>query len=204
METKICNKCGIEKEVCEFYKKPKKENEVRSTCKICMNNSSAKYNVVNKEMISEKNKKFRLENPEINKEKCRNYKINNPDYFSKWVEKNKEHRKKYIRGYNSDPKNKIKNSLRGRINELPNKKYNNPRTLNLVGCDYEFLLKYLEDKFTEGMNWDNYGYYGWHIDHMIPLSSAKTIEDIYKLYHYTNLQPLWGKDNMRKSNKILN
>jgi len=204
METKICNKCGIEKEVCEFYKKPKKENEVRSTCKICMNESSTKYNVVNKEILSEKNKKFRLENPEINKEKCRNYKINNPDYFSKWVEKNKEHRKKYIREYNSDPKNKIKNSLRGRINELLNKKYNNPRTLNLVGCDYEFLLKYLEDKFTEGMNWDNYGYYGWHIDHMIPISSAKTIEDIYKLYHYTNLQPLWGKDNMRKSNKILN
>jgi hypothetical protein len=204
MQTKICSKCGIEKEVCEFYKHSKNPNIYRGQCKKCMNNSSAQYNSNNKEIISEKNKKFRLENPEINKEKCRNYRRNNPNHFRKWVEKNREHRKKYILEYNSDPKNKVKNSLRSRINELLNKKYNNPRTLDLIGCDYEFLLKHLEDKFTEGMNWDNYGYYGWHIDHIIPLSSAKTIEDIYKLYHYTNLQPLWGKDNMQKSNKILN
>jgi len=204
MQTKICSKCGIEKEVCEFYKHSKNPNIYRGQCKKCMNNSSAQYNSNNKEIISEKNKKFRLENPEINKEKCRNYRRNNPNHFRKWVEKNREHRKKYILEYNSDPKNKVKNSLRSRINELLNKKYNNPRTLDLIGCDYEFLLKHLEDKFTEGMNWDNYGYYGWYIDHIIPLSSAKTIEDIYKLYHYTNLQPLWGKDNMQKSNKILN
>jgi hypothetical protein len=204
MQTKICSKCGLKKQVSEFYKNAKNPNIYRGQCKKCMNSNSAQYNENNKKIISEKNKRLRLENPEINKEKCRNYKRNNPDHFRKWIEKNKEHRKNYIREYNSDPKNKIKNSLRGRINELLNKKYNNPKTLSLVGCDYEFLLKYIEDRFTEGMTWDNYGYYGWHIDHIIPVSSAKTIEDIYKLYHYTNLQPLWGKENMRKSNKILN
>ena len=93
--------------------------------------------------------------------------------------------------------------MRSRINQLLNKKYKNPRTLELVGCDYEFLIKYIENKFTEGMSWDNYGYYGWHIDHIIPVSSVKTEEDIYKLYHYTNLQPLWAKDNLIKSDKIL-
>ena len=51
------------------------------------------------------------------------------------------------------------------------------------------------------MSWDNYG--DWHIDHIIPLSSAKTEEEIYKLAHYTNLQPLWAEDNIKKSNKIL-
>jgi hypothetical protein len=51
------------------------------------------------------------------------------------------------------------------------------------------------------MSWDNYGYYGWHIDHIIPLSSAKTKEEIYKLCHFKNLQPLWWTDNLSKGKK---
>lgn len=203
MEKKICSKCGIEKGVCEFYKNSKNPNIYRAQCKKCMNESSLSYHKKNSKIISEKNRKFRLENPEVNKEKCRLYKKNNPDYFKKWIEKNKEHRKKYINEYNSNPKNKIKNSLRSRINEILNKKYNNPRTLELIGCDYDFFIKYIENKFTDGMSWDNYGYYGWHIDHIIPVSLAKTKEDVYRLYHYTNLQPLWSKDNLKKSNKLL-
>ena len=53
------------------------------------------------------------------------------------------------------------------------------------------------------MSWENYGKDGWHIDHKIPLSSAKTDREIYELCHYTNLQPLWAKDNLKKSNKII-
>jgi hypothetical protein len=51
------------------------------------------------------------------------------------------------------------------------------------------------------MNWDNHG--EWHIDHKIPLSTAKNEEELYKLNHYTNLQPLWSTDNLKKSNKII-
>jgi len=53
------------------------------------------------------------------------------------------------------------------------------------------------------MSWENYGRNGWHVDHIIPLSSAKTEEEIYKLCHYTNLQPLWEVDNIKKGNKII-
>ena len=75
------------------------------------------------------------------------------------------------------------------------------KTFNIVGCSPEFLKEYLEKKFIGGMSWDNKG--DWHIDHIIPLSSAKTEEEIYKLCHYTNLQPLWSEDNLKKGNKMI-
>ena len=51
------------------------------------------------------------------------------------------------------------------------------------------------------MTWNNRS--EWHIDHIIPLSSAKTEEELYKLFHYTNLQPLWAKDNLIKGKKTI-
>jgi hypothetical protein len=54
------------------------------------------------------------------------------------------------------------------------------------------------------MCWENHGQFGWHIDHKIPLNSAKTEDEIYKLCHYTNLQPLWWKDNLEKRKKYYN
>ena len=76
------------------------------------------------------------------------------------------------------------------------------RTFQIIGCSPLYLKEYIEKKFTEGMCWNLVGK-EIHIDHIIPLSSAKTEEEIYKLCHYTNLQPLWAKDNLTKSNKIL-
>lgn len=79
----------------------------------------------------------------------------------------------------------------------------NNRTFEVVGLTPTELVSYLESKFLDGMTWENYGLQGWHIDHKIPLSSAKDEEELYKLCHYTNLQPLWSEDNLRKSNKFL-
>jgi hypothetical protein len=59
----------------------------------------------------------------------------------------------------------------------------------------------LETQFTDGMSWDNRS--EWHIDHIIPLSSAKTEDELYKLCHYENLQPLWAEDNLKKGARIL-
>ena len=202
METKICSKCKIEKEVCEFYKHSRNPNIYRGQCKKCMNESSLNYKKNNVEKINKKNKEYFEKNRELNKIKCTKYRNNNLEKSRELYRKRRLNNKEKINTYNQIPIIRLKNSLRSRINELMNKKYNNPRTIDLVGCDYEFLINYIEKKFTEGMSWDNYGYYGWHLDHIIPLSSAKTEEDMCKLYHYTNLQPLWAKENMKKSNKI--
>jgi len=73
----------------------------------------------------------------------------------------------------------------------------------IFGCSGDEMKKHLEKQFTDGMSWDNYGLHGWHIDHISPLSLSTTLNDLLEKAHYTNLQPLWAKDNIKKSNKII-
>jgi hypothetical protein len=76
------------------------------------------------------------------------------------------------------------------------------KTMELVGCTTENVMKHLESKFTEGMTWENYGQ--WHIDHIKPCASfnLEDVEEQKKCFHWTNLQPLWAKDNLVKGAKL--
>ena len=71
-----------------------------------------------------------------------------------------------------------------------------------IGLNSSELFDYLESKFQPGMTWENYGLRGWHVDHIIPLASANSLDEIIPLLHYTNLQPLWADDNIRKGAKM--
>lgn len=75
-----------------------------------------------------------------------------------------------------------------------------PETMAVVGCTIEFLKKYLEARFKEGMTWENYGSF-WHVDHVIPLAEAKTPSEVMRLSHYTNMQPLHWQENLSKGKK---
>jgi hypothetical protein len=77
------------------------------------------------------------------------------------------------------------------------------KTEALLGCSFEEFKAFLEAKFLPGMTWENRGKFGWHIDHVVPLSSAKDRDEMEKLCHYTNMQPLWAKDNHAKGAKML-
>jgi hypothetical protein len=79
---------------------------------------------------------------------------------------------------------------------IANKKVSLAKSIGIT--KYEFK-SYIESKFQDGMTWDNYG--DWHVDHIKPLSMAKTKDEVMELNHYTNLQPLWAIDNIKKSNK---
>ena len=102
-----------------------------------------------------------------------------------------------------DPEFKLSKTLRSRLgNAIRNqsaKKRNT--TINLTGCDLAFLKGYLEGKFTKGMTWENHG--KWHIDHIKPCCSfnLEDAEEQKKCFHYTNLQPLWARDNLVKGGK---
>ena len=79
------------------------------------------------------------------------------------------------------------------------------RTLNLLGCSAQKLRSHLEKRFKPGMNWSNYGINGWHVDHIVPIDffNLKNLKEQKKCFNYKNLQPLWAKENIIKSNKII-
>ena len=98
---------------------------------------------------------------------------------------------------------KIKENLRNRIYCVLNRNAKSEHTLDLLGCSVEELRTNLEKQFTKGMNWSNYGRKGWVVDHIKPCASfdlSKASEQ-RKCFHYTNLQPLWAKDNLEKGIK---
>jgi hypothetical protein len=76
-------------------------------------------------------------------------------------------------------------------------------TLELLGCSIENFRLYISSKFVNGMSWENYGYHTWHIDHIIPCweFDLSDKEQQKKCFHFSNMRPLWAKDNIIKSSK---
>lgn len=148
---------------------------------------------------------------EVCKEREKKYRLNNIEHHMEvqreWYRGNRERANEVRRVYQArriktDINFKILKRLREHtsrsLKKTVGKGYHSTR--ELLGADLHIVRKYLEDKFQEDMSWDNYG--KWHVDHVIPISSAKKRSDIFRLCHYTNLQPLWATDNHRKSNKM--
>ena len=228
METKVCKICNIEKKITEFHKRKNGLYGVFTTCKLCRKKIAAQNYMDNNLERNLKSKLWRQNNPEKRKEVNANYRSKNKEKIKisdkEYREKNKEKEQNRLKIYYQNNKEKVLNRnkkynknrlinddffrlktyVRNRINKFLKLKkiYKNNKTFDIVGCSAEFLKEYLEKKFTEGMSWDLMGEH-IHIDHIIPLSSANTDEEVYKLCHYTNLQPLWAEDNLKKSNKLI-
>ena len=218
METKICSKCKEDKNICEYRARKDRKSGYRSECKLCEKIHSKKYYIDNRKNILLKKQKFYENNKtsELLRRK-KNYNENRDRELlrmKKYREENKEYFKEYSKKYNKDyekerlkidPIFKLTKNVRRRIllffeSKNLSKKNN---TFIIIGCSPEYLKDHIENQFTEGMSWENHGLFGWHIDHITPLSSAKTEDEIYKLCHYTNLQPLWSKDNLKKGGKTI-
>jgi hypothetical protein len=101
----------------------------------------------------------------------------------------------------SDPLYKLRRNIRSLIGgAIKNRKFSkNSKTADILGCSYDEFKIHIEKQFVINMSWDNYGQ--WEFDHVIPISWANSEEEITKLNHYTNFQPLWRTDNLLKSNK---
>lgn len=153
------------------------------------------YYQKNKEKIKERGKEYY----EKNKETIREDKEKWKEYYRAFRERHKERLKEYRKERRkNDPLHRLTHNLRVATSRFI-KGGKSKRTEEVLGCSFEEMKEYLEQRFSKGMSWDNYG--EWEIDHIIPLASATTEEQLYELNHHTNLQPLWAEDNRSKGAK---
>jgi hypothetical protein len=222
MNTKVCSKCGEIKPITEFTKNKNSKDGLKCMCKSCAVILGRKYRKDHADKKKETCSNYRKNNKEKIKEQSKKYykrtKEERKKYNQKWHQENKAKHRAKIKEWidkhreelnardrerrKADNLYRLRNNLRNVIRRifLNGKFLKNKSTEEILGCTYEFFKEYIEAKFTNGMTWDNYG--KWHIDHIIPLSSAKTEEEMYMLSRYTNMQPLWAKDNLSKGHKV--
>jgi hypothetical protein len=190
-QKKRCTKCSEIKEFKDFVPQKAGFMGFKAQCKSCDLKYDKKYQSQTN-LRSERDK-----TPE------------SIQYRKDYISKNKDWWRKYEREYRYSRRQedmffKIKGNLSSRLSDLIQNRGLGERTVELLGCDKDTFLNHLKSQFTEGMTWENYGLKGWHVDHIIPISSYDlTNEDeVKKACHYSNLQPLWWQDNLEKGNKI--
>ena len=209
MKTKVCSKCKKQKLQKDFYLSRSEKDGFYSYCKSCMKT----FYEANKDKILAKQKAYR----EANKEKLAAMREANKEnklaYQKAYYKANKEKRNAYVCSYrkkraNKDPVFYLSVICRSRINHAFKTKgfktkgfKKKSKTADMLGCDWDFLKSYIESQFKDGMSWENRK--EWHIDHIIPLASANSEDDVIKLSHFSNLQPLWADENLKKADKII-
>lgn len=229
LQTKTCSKCLEVKILSEFVMRTRVKSGFGGHCKACHRESALKWHHQNKEQVS----KYKKSRRSISNEQLKKRYASDPEYVTrvlklnkKWRENNKEHISEKNKQYRSAPENREKiresqknldkkyrkerpeyrilKSLRGRMRNALNGRSKAETSINLLGCPIGTLKTYLESKWKAGMSWENYGFLGWHIDHIKPCSSFDLLDPEQQkvCFHYTNLQPLWAHENFSKSSKI--
>jgi hypothetical protein len=203
---KKCCKCEkIKPATTEYFgKSAKAKDGFKYSCKECRKSEymeNQEHNIVKnkkrykekKEEIAVKNKEYKEKRKEWYREYAQGYYKENQDKIKSRVKQNFYKRMEEDIGY------KILQRCRVRLYKAIKENNKSDRTLKLLGCTTDKLKRHLESQFTKGMNWDNYG--KWHIDHIKPCATFDFSKesDQRECFHYTNLQPLWAEDNMRKS-----
>ena len=217
MKNKKCSQCNQRRLIKFFNKRRASLDGLQNICKNCCKiNQQQWYKenkqyyqdryINNKESILERNKKWNKQNKDrTDQHKLKFYK-NNPLYNKNYFKENKEEiiknrrkREKFRR--KTDPLFKLQKNYRNRLYDYYRGTNRSKKSEEIIGLSWIEFKIYIETKFLEGMNWDNYG--EWHIDHIIPLCSASNDTELEKLFHYYNCQPLWEKDNISKGGKII-
>lgn len=204
---KICSRCKNNKESIHFKKRYSGKDILNSMCIQCQAEYSKNWKTINQEYRKRQvNQKLdiydlaALKFIEIGEKSKKEYHRLYFQMHKKRVNEYQKERKK------TDPLYRIKTITRSRLSDILKKQgwKKNSKFTDYIGCKKEELIKYIELKFEPGMNWENYGREGWHLDHKIPLASANNEKELYALCHYTNLQPLWAEDNLKKHDKMPN
>lgn len=183
MKTKKCNKCKEVKIINKFSKRSHSIDKLQSQCKEYYRKYYQKYKIKYKRYY----KKYR--------NKALKYMKNYRQTYSKELNRYRREHMKININY------RLSSYLRTRIYQTLKNINKSNSTRKLVGCSIEFLKQYLEQQFTKGMNWENYG--KWHVDHikLCCQFDLSKVSEQKECFNYTNLRPLWAKDNLSRSKK---
>lgn len=224
----VCKKCDSERSK-EYYKNNREEiiervkeyAEVnKDIIKEYKNNYNKEkydsdyhkeYRKSNKKSISIKRKEYYQNNKEKVKQRVRDYTNENREFVNQRKKENRdknkdfhnERNREYIKSRKeNDHLYRLICSIRTLITQSFKGQFTSKskKTLQILGCSFEEFRNHIESLFTEEMNWSNYATY-WQLDHKTPISWAKSEEDVYRLNHYTNFQPMYWKDNISKGNR---
>lgn len=200
VKTKICTKCEAKKSLTKFGRDRRMLLGVKSQCKVCENLCSKGYRKKNKNKVRASKKIYR----KANKEKV-------SIYMENWRKNNKKRVRACFNIWRNqrrktDSKFKLNDSISKAIRKSLKDGKNGHHWEDIVGYTLQDLMKHLERQLADGMSWSNYGFYGWHIDHKVPISVfnfTKSIHrDFKRCWALSNLQPLWATENKEKTNKI--
>ena len=192
---KRCSHCGKIKFAREFNRNKGKKDGLDFWCKDCSKQANAKWRQKHKKELNKKNKKYYREHKEEINQRVSKYR------YEHKREANERERKRRSIDLNFKMRGNLRSRLRQALKSQSVKK--TKRSMDLIGCSVTFLKKYLKSKFSQGMNWNNYGSGDkkWCIDHIKPCAffDLTKEKEQKKCFHYTNLQPLWNKDNWSKN-----
>lgn len=187
-----------------YYNKHREQFKIKSKK---YRNTHKKEIYLNHKLYEEKNKLILQQKRKIYYQKNKTKILaRNKQYSIINKDKIRKQKRYYIKNYKKINLNfKLLENLRCRIFNALRNNYKSKSTIKLIGCSIEQLKNHLEKQFKPGMTWNNHSVKGWHIDHIKPCASfdlSKPSEQ-RKCFHYTNLQPLWAKENLEKRNKTM-
>lgn len=211
---KTCPKCNISKVLTDFNKDPKGAQGVKGSCKKCTNEIKKKWNLRNADKVRElhrahdqktstkiKRQEYRNKNKEAISLRNKKWRTEHQDHIKRYDAKNKDSRNKKLRErYRCDVNYRLRRVLRNRLYDALRSSKNRTSSFNdLIGCTTVQLKTHLESLFRAGMTWINYGK-DWHIDHILPccLFDFSKASEQQLCFHWSNLQPLWAEENLKK------
>lgn len=197
--TKVCSECLKEKSVSFFYKKKKGKYGVRGICKECSNKHTSRYREENPDKVKEYLRLSYFKHRSQRKAQVKEYYLKDKNRKIHYQRKYQASRMK------TDFDFKMRSLLRSRLSKAVVKEYKRCSAVSDLGCSIQHLKLHLELFWDQGMTWDNYGKKEgqWSIDHIYPLSLAQREDSLKEACHYTNLQPMWNIDNIKKSSILV-
>lgn len=211
---KVCSGCTETKSKTEFHVRKSAKDGLSSACKLCRSLAEKEYRAKNSNKLSQKKHTYYSKNRErilkdkkvYNNQNAHSRKI----YMNDWYNGHKDDpefrakRTKYTQQWRTRGNNALILNIRSRLNKAIAKDQRTGSAVRDLGCSIEEFKIYIASKFQPRMSWGNYGRDGWHLDHIMPLSKfdLNDPKQVKKAVHYTNLQPMWAEDNLKKGNQL--